>query len=222
MDSFAPTHRTQVQRAPQRAVYDRAQIYSILDEGYICHAGFTVDGQPYVIPICYGRAGDQLYLHGSAVSRMVRALAENVDICITVTLIDGLVFARSACRHSINYRSVVVLGKARLVTDPGEKLEALRCLTNQFAPGRWEEVRKPDESELNAVSVLAVPLQEVSAKTRSGPPADAGPDDSLAVWAGVVPVWTLAGEPAGDARVPPGVTAFDIRRLTRFRHGGDI
>jgi nitroimidazol reductase NimA-like FMN-containing flavoprotein (pyridoxamine 5'-phosphate oxidase superfamily) len=215
MDSFTPTGRTQVRRLSQRAVYDKARIYSILDEGYICHVGFVIGGQPYVIPTCYARVGDWLYIHGSAVSRMLGALERNAEVCITVTLVDGLVLARSAFHHSINYRSVVVLGEARCVTDPAEKLEALRRLTNQVAPGRWEETRTPDESELNATSVVAVPLREVSAKMRSGPPVDDDRDHSLPVWAGVVPIRTLPGEPVPDSRVLPDVPVFDTGRLTR-------
>jgi nitroimidazol reductase NimA-like FMN-containing flavoprotein (pyridoxamine 5'-phosphate oxidase superfamily) len=216
MDSFQPTRRTQVQRLPQRALYDKAQICSILDEGYLCHVGFVVDGQPYVIPTCYARTGDLLYIHGSAMSRMVRTLQQQVEVCVTVTLVDGFVLARSASHHSINYRSVVVLGKARLVSDSGEKLEALRCLTNHIVPGRWEEVRKPYQSELDGTSVLAIPLQEVSAKVRSGPPADAEEDYSLPVWAGVVPLRTLPGEPTPDGRVLPGVPALDVERWRRI------
>jgi nitroimidazol reductase NimA-like FMN-containing flavoprotein (pyridoxamine 5'-phosphate oxidase superfamily) len=219
MDAFPPTRRTQVRRLPQRARYDKAQVCSILDEGYVCHVGFVAEGQPYVIPTCYARMGDRLYIHGSAVSRMVRVLQQDTDVCITVTLVDGLVLARSAFHHSINYRSVVVLGKARLVTDPSEKLEALRSLTNHIVPGRWEEVRPPNESELDSTSVLAIPLQEVSAKMRSGPPVDADQDYSLPVWAGVVPIRTLPGEPVSDGRLLPGVPVFDTVRLTRFLEG---
>ncbi len=216
MDSFPPTRRTQVRRLPRRALYDKAQVCSILDDGYICHVGFVADGQLYVIPTCYARMGDRLYIHGSAASRMVGTLQQDVEVCITVTLVDGLVLARSASHHSINYRSVVVLGKARLVTDPNEKLEALRCLTNHIVPGRWEEIRKPDKSELDGTSVLAVPLREVSAKMRSGPPVDADQDYSLPVWAGVVPLRTLLGEPVSDERLLPGVPALDTGRWTRF------
>jgi hypothetical protein len=213
MDSFTPTARTQVRRLPQRAVYDKAQIYSILDEGYICHVGFVLNGQPLVIPTCYARAGDWLYIHGSALSRMLGALERNAEVCVTVTLVDGLVLARSAFHHSVNYRSVVVLGQARPVTDPAEKLEALRRLTNQVAPGRWDQTRTPDEMELKATSVVAVPLREVSAKMRSGPPADDDRDLCVPVWAGVVPLRTLPGEPVPDGRVLPGVPVFDTGRL---------
>src|SRR5215831_16276447 len=164
MSAFTPTARTQAKRLPKRASYDTAQVYSILDEGRVCHVGFSVDGQPYVIPTGYARVDDQLYLHGSAASRMLRALDSGVQLCVTVTLVDGLVLARSAFHHSVNYRSVIVLGQARLVTEPEEKLQALHSFTNHLVPGRWEEVRPPNEQELKATSVLAVPLAEVSAK----------------------------------------------------------
>src|SRR5215472_18690769 len=164
MRTFTPTARTQVRRLPKRAAYDKAQVHSILDEGRVCHVGFVVDGQPYVIPTGYARVDDRLYLHGSAASRMLRSLDEGIPVCVTVTLFDGLVLARSAFHHSVNYRSVVVLGQARLVTDPGEKLQALRSFTNHLVPGRWKEVRPPNEQELKATSVLEVPLTEVSAK----------------------------------------------------------
>jgi nitroimidazol reductase NimA-like FMN-containing flavoprotein (pyridoxamine 5'-phosphate oxidase superfamily) len=217
----APTDRTRVQRRAERGVYDPEQIHSILDEGYICHVGFVEGGQPYVIPTAYGRAGDRIYLHGSVVSRMMASLAEGIPVCVTVTLVDGLVLARSAFHHSINYRSVVVLGRARPVTDPAEKLAALRCITNHIVPGRWEEVREPDQQELAATQVLALPLDEASAKARAGPPVDADGDYALPVWAGVVPLRTLAGDPIPDERLQPGAPAMDTRRWTRFLRSGD-
>lgn len=216
METFTPTDRTQVRRLAKRAVYDKAQIYSILDEGFICHVGFVVDGQPYVIPTGYARAGDQIYIHGSAASRMLRALAGPIDVCVTVTLVDGLVLARSAFHHSMNYRSVVVLGKARLVEDAEEKLAALRAVTDHIVPGRWEEVRQPNEQELKATAVLALALEEVSAKVRTGPPVDDEEDYSLPVWAGVVPLRTRVEAPVADGRVLPNVAIFDGGRLTRF------
>ncbi|HKW98124.1 MAG TPA: pyridoxamine 5'-phosphate oxidase family protein [Bryobacteraceae bacterium] len=215
METFTPTDRTQVRRLAKRAVYDKAQIYSVLDEGFICHVGFVVDGQPYVIPTGYARAGDQLYIHGSAASRMLRTLDQGVDICVTVTLVDGFVLARSAFHHSMNYRSVVVLGKARLVAGAEEKLTALRLFTNHIVPGRWEEVRRPTEQELKSTSVLALALDEVSAKVRTGPPIDDEEDYALPVWAGVVPLRAQAGEPLPDSRVPAGVPVFDTKRFKR-------
>ena len=178
MDSYTPTDRTEVRRLEKRAVYDKAQVYAILDEGCVCHVGFVAGEQVYVIPTLYARAGDQLYIHGSPASRMLRTLEQGADICLTVTLVDGLVLARSACHHSMNYRSVVVLGKARPVTDPDEKMEALRTLTNHVAPGRWEVVRKPNPQEMEGTGVMALPLDEVSAKVRSGPAVDTEEDYS--------------------------------------------
>lgn len=213
--ALTPTERTQVRRHAERAVYDLEQIYAILDEGFICHLGFVGDGQPYVIPTAYGRAGNQIYLHGSAVSRMVRSLAAGIDVCATVTLVDGLVLARCAFRHSMNYRSVVILGRARLVTDHTDKLEALRCFTNHLVPGRWEEVRAPNPTEMMTTSVLSLPLDEVSAKVRSGPPMDLEDDYSVPVWAGVVPIRAKVGEPVADRHLLPGIAGLDRRRFDR-------
>ena len=215
MKAFTPTERTQIRRHAERGVYDREQIYSILDEGYICHLGFTVDGQTYVIPTGYGRSGNQIYIHGSAASRALGSLSEGINVCATVTLVDGFVLARSAFRHSINYRSVVILGKARLVTDPTEKMEALRCFTNHLVPNRWEEVRAPNQTEMLKTSVLSLALEEVSAKVRSGPPLDLEEDYSIPVWAGVVPVSARLGEPIPDGHVLPGIAVVDRRRLDR-------
>lgn len=216
MGSYQPTERTQVRRLPKRAVYDQAQVHAILDEGYLCHVGFSVDAQPYVIPTNYARSGEQIYIHGSAASRMLRTLQQGVDICVTVTRVDGFVLARSAFHHSINYRSVVILGRARLVTDPQEKLEALRLFTNHILPGRWEEVRPPNEQELKATSVLSFPLNEVSAKVRTGPPVDDEEDYALPVWAGVVPLREKLAEPIPDGQVVPGVPPIDLNRFSRF------
>ncbi len=216
MDDYSPTARTRVRRLPKRARYDRLAVHAILDEGFVCHVGFAVDSQPYVIPTVYARADETLYVHGSAASRMLRTLTQRVPVCITVTLLDALVLARSAFHHSLNYRSVVVIGNARLVDDPQEKLRALHWITNHVAPGRWEEVRAPSTPELKQSSVLAVPLAEVSAKIRSGPPVDDDEDYSLPVWAGVVPVTTQLGEPVDDGRVPAGVPGIELARFTRF------
>lgn len=217
MDSYEPTKRTEVRRLPKRAVYDRAQIDSILDAGTVCHVGFVADGQPYVLPTGYVRSGDQIYFHGSAASRMLRTLASGLDVCVTVTLLDGLVLARSAFHHSVNYRSVVILGKARLVTDAAERVEALRAFTNHVAPGRWEEVRQPNEQELKATSVLALKLDEVSAKVRQGPPVDDEEDYALPVWAGVVPVRLSLGQPVPDERIRPDAPTLDLRRFACFQ-----
>ena len=215
MEKYTPTHRTLLKRLPKRGSYDKEQVHSILDEGYLCHVGFVADGQPYVIPTLYARDGDRVYIHGSAASRMLRTLDEGADVCLTVTLVDGFVLARSAFHHSMNYRSVVVLGKARLIADPVEKMEALHRFTNHMVPGRWEEVRQPNEQELKATTVLALTLDEVSAKVRTGSPLDDEEDYSLPVWAGVVPVRTELGEPLPDGRVLPGVKPFDVGRLAQ-------
>jgi len=188
-----PDERIRVKREPHRGRYDRETIDAILDEGLICHLGFEVDGQPYVIPTLHARVGDKVYVHGSAASRMLRQLAGGVRVCLTVTLLDGLVLARSVFNHSINYRSVVLLGTATLV-DGDEKLDALHALTEQLAPGRWEEARQPTAQELKATWILSLPIEEASAKVRSGPPEDEPEDEHLPVWAGVVPVH-LAAEP---------------------------
>ena len=172
MEGFAPTERTTLKRLPKRGEYDRERVYAILDEAFICHVGFVVDGRPVVIPTGYGRMKDVLYIHGSAASRMLRTLSEGIEVCVTVTLIDGLVLARSAFHHSFNYRSVVVFGKARVVTDAAEKMAALRAFTEHVIPKRWDDVREPNESELKATLVLALPLVEASAKIRTGPPID--------------------------------------------------
>jgi nitroimidazol reductase NimA-like FMN-containing flavoprotein (pyridoxamine 5'-phosphate oxidase superfamily) len=200
MTEFRPTERTQVKRLPKRGHYDPETVYNILDSGFVCHVGFQVDGQPYVIPTNYGRAGDTLYLHGSAASRMLKTLSAGVPVCVTVTHVDGLVLARSAFHHSVNYRSVVILGTARLVEDPPEKMEALRIFTEHIMKGRWNDVRQPTELELKATTVLALPLKEVSAKVRTGGPVDDEADYALPVWAGVLPLETVAKEPAPDVQ----------------------
>jgi hypothetical protein len=202
-----PTPRTRVVREADRAVYDRETVYRILDEGFLCHAGFVVDGQPFVIPTSYGRKDASLFIHGSAASRMLRQFKDGVPVCITVTLLEGLVLARSIFNHSMNYRSVVVLGKATLVEDPAEKLEALRILSEHILPGRWADSRQPNERELKATSVLRVPLEEFSAKVRQGPAIDDEEDYSFPTWAGVVPLKMVAGTPIDDARLLPGKEA---------------
>ncbi|HYA63843.1 MAG TPA: pyridoxamine 5'-phosphate oxidase family protein [Candidatus Sulfotelmatobacter sp.] len=198
MSQFQPTERTQVKRLPKRGRYDSETVYQILDTGFVCHVGFSVDGQPFVIPTNYGRSGDTLYLHGSAASRMLKTLSAGVPVCVTVTHVDGLVLARSAFHHSVNYRSVVILGTARLVDDAAEKLKALRLFTEHVMKGRWDDVRQPTEQELKATTVLALPLEEVSAKVRTGGPVDDEADYALPVWAGVLPLETVAKTPEPD------------------------
>jgi nitroimidazol reductase NimA-like FMN-containing flavoprotein (pyridoxamine 5'-phosphate oxidase superfamily) len=198
MSDYQPTERTQVKRLPKRGKYDQETVFSILDTAFVCHVGFTVDGQPYVIPTNFGRSGDLLYLHGSAASRMLRELSEGIPVCVAVTHVDGLVLARSAFHHSVNYRSVVILGQARLVENPAEKMEALRIFTEHVMKGRWNDVRRPTEQELKATTVLALPLDEVSAKVRTGGPIDDEGDYNLPVWAGVLPLTTSVKSPEPD------------------------
>ena len=214
------TSHTQLRRMPVRGVFDRDAIYRILDEAFLCHIAFVVDGQPYAIPTGYARVGDLLYVHGSAASRMVRALAGGIDVCVTVTLVDGLVLARSAFHHSMNYRSVVVLGKATLVSDPADKIAALTAFTNHIVPLRWDEVRPVTDQELAASSVLALPIEEASAKVRSGPPSDDADDLAWPTWAGVVPLSLQAGQPLADVHVPAGAAPFDVDRLARRHETG--
>jgi nitroimidazol reductase NimA-like FMN-containing flavoprotein (pyridoxamine 5'-phosphate oxidase superfamily) len=212
---YQATERTRVRRLPERAAYDRETVHAILDEGFVCHVGFVADGQPYVIPTGYARAGENLYLHGSTGSRL--GLRPGMPVCVTVTLLDGLVLARSAFHHSMNYRSVTVLGRTRPVTDPGEKEAALRAFVEHVVPGRSDEVRGGDGRELAATAVLAVPLEEVSAKVRTGPPKDDEEDYALPVWAGVLPLALVPGDPVPDDRldpavpVPPHVAVWDRR-----------
>jgi nitroimidazol reductase NimA-like FMN-containing flavoprotein (pyridoxamine 5'-phosphate oxidase superfamily) len=211
-----PTTRTRVVREGDRAVYDREPVYRILDEGFLCHVGFAVDGQPFVIPTSYGRKEASLYIHGSAASRMLRQMKEGVAVCITVTLLDGLVLARSVFNHSMNYRSVVILGTATLVDDPEEKLAALRILSEHILPGRWDDSRQPNERELKVTSVLRVPIEEFSAKVRQGPPIDDEPDYSFPTWAGVVPLEVKVGVPIDDERLLPGKEVPEyVRKYSR-------
>jgi nitroimidazol reductase NimA-like FMN-containing flavoprotein (pyridoxamine 5'-phosphate oxidase superfamily) len=202
-----PASRTEVSRHPERGVYDRPTIDQILDEALICHVGFVHEGNPFVIPTIHARDGDTLYLHGSPASRMLRGLSEGIEICVTVTLLDGLVLARSVYNHSMNYRSVVVLGRARLLSDPAEKLAALEAVVEHVVPGRWQDARQPNEKELAGTTVLAITLEEASAKIRSGPPKDFDADLDLPVWAGVVPLELAAGVPAADPLLQPGISA---------------
>jgi uncharacterized protein len=215
-ETVPPTERTRVVREAQRGVYDRESIYKILDEGFVCHVGFSVDGQPYVIPTLFARVGDAIYFHGSAASRMLRNLVEGIPVCLTVTLTDGFVLARSVFNHSMNYRSVVALGKAALVDAAEGKLEALHAFTEKILPGRWKDARQPNEKELKATSILRLPLTEVSAKVRTGPPMDDDPDYALPVWAGVIPFHVAFEAPVRDERcdasLPPPAYAAHFRR----------
>jgi uncharacterized protein len=203
-----PTARTRVVREPQRAVYDRDTVNQILDEAFLCHVGFVAEGQPFVIPMSYGRDGDVLYIHGSVASRMLRHLEQGVPVCVTVTLVDGLVLARSVFNHSMNYRSVIILGTAMLVDDPAEKLAALRALSDHILPNRWDNSRQPNEKELKATSVLRLPINEFSAKVRVGPPVDDAEDYAFSTWAGVIPLEMNSGTPIRDERCKQELPAY--------------
>lgn len=211
-----PTSRTQIRRIPQRGEYEREVIYQILDEGLVCHVGFATDGQPFVIPTAYGRVGDRLYIHGSPASRMLRSLTSGIEVCVTVTLLDGLVLARSAFHHSMNYRSVVIFGRATKVEAEAEKLEALRAFTEHVVPGRWVEVRQPSHQEILGTLVLSLPLTEASAKVRTGPPSDDEADYNLPVWAGVVPLQLVAGAPVPDPRLLVDALPTYLNNYTRI------
>jgi nitroimidazol reductase NimA-like FMN-containing flavoprotein (pyridoxamine 5'-phosphate oxidase superfamily) len=217
MEKSAPSARTRVQRRPGRGAYDRDTISAILDEGLVCHIGFVVDGQPYVIPTTYVRIGDQLFVHGAAGNRMLNVLAGGVDVCVTITLLDGLVLARSAFKHSMNYRSVVVLGRAHAVTDFAEKRRILAALVEHVMPGRSRDAREPNDSELSAVLVLALPLAEASAKIRSGPPVDDESDYSLPCWAGELPLRIQSLVPVPDPKLSPDAQTPDS--LLHYRRG---
>ena len=204
MADLDPTPRTTLRRLPARGHFDRATVNAILDEALVCHVGFVSEGQPFVIPTIHARSGDQVFVHGSAASRMLKTLQGGVPVCLTVTLVDGLVLARSAFHHSMNYRSVVVLGDAQPVTDDGEKWDALHAIVEHVAPGRWREVREPSVKELAGTLVLRLPIEEASAKVRTGPPLDDEEDYALECWAGVLPLRLTPGAPVPDPRMPAG------------------
>ncbi|HMB69270.1 MAG TPA: pyridoxamine 5'-phosphate oxidase family protein [bacterium] len=197
--------RTTVRRAAERGRYDEETIHAILDEGIVCHVGFCVDEQPFVIPMGYGRDGNRLILHGSVGSRAMRALADGAPVCVTVTLLDGVVVARSVFHSSMNYRSVVIVGRAEAVTDPEEKMRALERLTEHLIPGRWDDARRPNDREMKGTLVLHLPLDEASAKIRTGPPKDDDEDYALPIWAGVIPFAPAAGGPEDDPKLAPGI-----------------
>jgi uncharacterized protein len=200
MSEFNATDRTKVKRHPERGTYDRETIYRILDEAFVCHLGFIADGVPFVVPTNYVRVGDKLFLHGSTVSRLMRALSSGAPFCLTVTLLDGIVLSPTATGHSVNYRSVVVMGKAEQIFDPQEKLAAMRDFVEYVIRGRWAEVRPPSEQELKATMVLSVPLVEASAKVRTGFAIDKGDEYAEAGWTGVIPFKWTAQTPMPDPR----------------------
>lgn len=213
------TERSQLRRLPDRGSHEKEVIEKILDEGFLAHVGFQVQGQPFVIPTLYGRDGDTLYLHGSAASRMLRELDTGLPACVTVTLVDGLVLARSAFNHSMNYRSVVAFGTAKKITDAAEKTRALHVISEHVLKGRWKDVRGPTEQELKATAVLRFVVDEASAKVRQGPPLDDEEDYSLPVWAGVLPLKLMAQEPVADPRMIEGVEEPEYVRKRRDRDG---
>lgn len=204
-DEMISTERSRVKRLPKRGAYDAATIHGILDYAFLAHVGFSVEGQPFVIPTLYGRQGDTLYLHGSAASRMLRELDKGIPVCVTVTLVDALVLARSAFHHSMNYRSVVAFGDARLIEEPARKTEALRVISENVLAGRWNEVRPPTEKELKATAVLEFQIAEASAKARTGFPIDDEEDYALPIWAGILPLPVVAQHPAADPRLPESI-----------------
>jgi hypothetical protein len=197
---------------PARADYEREAIEAILDEALVAHVGFSVEEEPYVIPTLHARVGENVYFHGSSASRTVRALAAGAQMCLTVTLLDGLVLARSAVHHSVNYRSVIVLGQATAIEEPVEKMAAIEAFTERLVPGRWDEARSPTAKELKAIQVLSLPLGEASAKLRTGPPVDDEEDYALDTWAGVVPLRMVAGAPIPDKRLADGIAVSPAAR----------
>jgi nitroimidazol reductase NimA-like FMN-containing flavoprotein (pyridoxamine 5'-phosphate oxidase superfamily) len=218
MSSLEPTPRTTLKRHRERGSHERATIHAILDEGFLCHLAFVQDGSPHVIPTAYGRRGDTLYVHGSSANRALRALGDGGQACVSVTLLDGLVLGRSAFHTSMNYRSVILYGPTRVVSEPDEKSEALRAIVEHVLPGRWKDVREPSPEEVQRTLVLALPLEEGSAKIRTGPPIDEEEDYALDCWAGVIPVSLATGAPIDDPRLKPGTEvpayASDYRRPT--------
>jgi len=203
MSEFTATDRTKVRRHPERGTYDRETIYNILDEAFVCHVGFIVDGAPYVVPTNYVRVGDKLFLHGSTASRLMRTLGSGAPFCLSVTLLDGIVLSPTATGHSVNYRSVVVMAKAEQILDPQDKLAAMRDFVEYVIRGRWAEVRPPTEQELKATVVLSVPLVEASAKVRTGFAIDKGDEYADAGWTGVIPFKWAARTPVPDPRGNP-------------------
>jgi nitroimidazol reductase NimA-like FMN-containing flavoprotein (pyridoxamine 5'-phosphate oxidase superfamily) len=198
----APSERTRVRRLAKRAHYDEATVHAILDAGLLCHVGYVIDGQPYVTPTAHWRDGAYVYWHGSSASRMLRAQLNGISVCLTVSLLDGLVLARSGFHHSMNYRSVMALGQAELVDDPEAKVSALKHFVDKLVPGRWEDIREPTTQELKGTTILRLRLDEASAKVRTGPPVDDEEDYALPVWAGVLPLTLQAGMPVADDRLP--------------------
>lgn len=218
MDRYTPTARSRIKRYPKRGHYDAETVHAILDAGFICHVGYVIDGQPYVTPTSYWRSGNRLFWHGSSASRMIRALQDGVDCCLTVTHVDALVLARSGFHHSINYRAVMAFGKARSVDDPDEKLAVLEAFVERVCPERWQQLRPVNRKELKATTVLSMPIDEASAKVRSGPPIDDDADYALPIWAGLIPLRTVAGAPIDDGKLAKGTKR--PKRLDDWTHIG--
>ena len=217
MEDFKPTERSRVRRTPLRGHYDRDTVYAILDSHILCHVGYCIDGLPYATPTFYWREGDHLYWHGSSASRMLRAQADGAPACVTVSHLDGLVLARSGFHHSANYRSVMAFGTARALEGDDAKTRALEAFMERVYPGRWDAVRPMTAQELKATKVMVMPIDEASAKIRSGPPLDDEEDYALDVWAGVLPLGVTMGAPVDDPRLKPGPTPPDM--LERFTIG---
>jgi nitroimidazol reductase NimA-like FMN-containing flavoprotein (pyridoxamine 5'-phosphate oxidase superfamily) len=209
MDSYAPSPRSRVKRLPKRAHYDRESVHAVLDAAFIAHIGYVIDGQPYVTPTSFWREGEHLYWHGSSASRMLRAQTAEIPVCLTVSHFDGLVLARSGFHHSINYRCVLAFGKARKIEDKEAKLKALEAFMQRLTPGRWAEARPPSAQELKATTVMTMEIEDAVAKIRTGPPVDDEPDYDLPIWAGVLPLATVAGQPIADERLKPGTPLPD-------------
>ncbi|MGF1538131.1 MAG: pyridoxamine 5'-phosphate oxidase family protein [Elainellaceae cyanobacterium] len=211
------TDRSKLRTRPQRGHFERSVINQILDEALVVHVGFVIDGQPFVIPMSYGRDGDRLYLHGATTSRMLKSLEQGLDVCVTATLLDGIVLARSLFHHSMNYRSVVLFGHATAVEAEAEKAHALEVLSEHIVPGRCEQARRPTAAEIKATSVLAFPIEEGSAKIRSGEPVDAAEDYALPVWAGQLPLKLMAGDPIPDSKLPADIAIPE--NVTHYQRG---
>ena len=213
---FTPSKRSRAKRLHQRAAYDKATVYGILDQGLICHVAYVIDGEPYVTPTAYWREGDRVLWHGSSASRMLRTVKESIPVSLNVSFFDGLVLARSGFHHSFNYRSVTLFGRAEALTGEAEKLAALETFTERVVPGRWPELRPPTSQEIKATTVVTMEIEEASAKVRTGPPADDEEDYALPIWAGVVPLDTTVGEPIADPRLDSSIAAPDYLKALRF------
>lgn len=218
MERYTPTARSRIKRYPKRGHYDAATVHAILDAGFLCHVGYVIDGQPYVTPTSYWRVDNRLFWHGSSASRMIRALEDGIDCCVTVTHVDALVLARSGFHHSMNYRAVMAFGKAKKIDDPDAKLAALETFVERMYPGRWNELRPVSRRELKATTVLSMPIDEASAKVRSGPPIDDDADYALPIWAGLIPLRQVAGAPIDDGRLAKGTRRS--KRLDDWTHIG--